>query len=189
MQSRDNSVDADSNCDCSQCKTKTSPPAAHSSLSTHWNLGYPPFTVTHHTPPYGPNYANVSPMRSYNYGLIPARSLSHGGVNPVTQVALGLHMGITARYKHIHSPYSVLRGGYSLTKRILGSCPSSSSSCSPAVPPLFMNIPCTLRPSQPDGLQTGYPLVSRTIPLGTLQVTIIRSMLGNMQRNMQQIIT
>src|SRR5207253_2199060 len=59
----------------------------------------------------------------------------------------------------------------------------------PAVPPLVMNIPCTLLPSQPDGPQPEYPLVSRTIPPGTLQVTIIRSMLGNMQRNMQIIST
>lgn len=55
----------------------------------------------------------------------------------------------------------------------------------PALHPLLMNIPCTLPPSQPDVPQPGYPLVSRTIHPETLQVTIIRIMLGNMQRNMQ----
>jgi len=60
---------------------------------------------------------------------------------------------------------------------------------SPAVPPLLMNIQCTLPPSQPGGPQPEYPLVSRTIPPETLQVTTIRSMLGTMQRNMQIINT
>lgn len=55
----------------------------------------------------------------------------------------------------------------------------------PLFPALLMNIPCTIPPSQPDVPQPGYHLVSRTIPPETLQVTIIRSMLGNMQRNMQ----
>lgn len=106
----DTTVDAsgDPNCDCSQCKTITSPPSAQNGLSTPWNINYHPFT-THHTPPYGPTYANVSPMRSYDYGYaypptpasaepgdiyaehrrprdrqIPARPLSYGGANPVT---------------------------------------------------------------------------------------------------------
>ena len=98
----------DPNCDCSQCKTKTSPHSAQNGLSTAWNINYPPFTTAHHTPPYG-NYTNVSPMRSYDYGYgypptpssaepgntynenrrprdrpMPARPLSYGGANPVT---------------------------------------------------------------------------------------------------------
>lgn len=99
----------DPNCDCSQCKTKISPHAAHNGLGTSWNIHYSPFTTTHHTPPYGPSsYTNVSPMRSYDYGYgypptpssaeppanpynerrprdrLPARPLSYGGANPVT---------------------------------------------------------------------------------------------------------
>ena len=55
----------------------------------------------------------------------------------------------------------------------------------PVVPPLLMNIPCTIPPSQLDGPQPEYPLVSKPVPPATLQVTIIRSMLESMQRNMQ----
>ncbi|KAF8466711.1 hypothetical protein BDZ91DRAFT_763090 [Kalaharituber pfeilii] len=105
-QTADSSVD-DPNCDCSKCKSNKP-----SVLSTPWNLNYAPFTTAaHYTPPYGPNYSNVSPMRSYDYGHghiypatpasaepgdaytdhrrprdrpIPARPLSYGGANPVT---------------------------------------------------------------------------------------------------------
>lgn len=54
---------------------------------------------------------------------------------------------------------------------------------------LSPTVPLLIPLSQPDGRQPEYLRVSRTIPLEILPVTTIRSMPGNMQRNMQIIST